>query len=246
MTPGFALLAACAAGIGSAAAAWLLPSAVRPRVAGAGVALTGGFGLAAGIAMLNGTTFEVAAPGLLPLSGVAFEADPLGALFVCVVSAVAVPVGVYAASYARAHGLDGRLPQAALPLFVLAMIAVPLASSVATLLVCWELTALTSLAVLVAEHRGRPEVASAARWYAVMTHLGFLALLVGLSVLAARAGPGTAGSRRCGRPAMPRRRRSRAWCSSPRWWGSDRRRASCRCTRGCRGRTRRRPATCPR
>ncbi|MGE3289611.1 MAG: proton-conducting transporter membrane subunit [Pseudonocardia sp.] len=204
MTPALALLVACLVGTGCAVAAWMLPAGVRPRAAGTGVALVGGFGLAAGIAMLAGAPFAVSAPGLLPLAGLAFQADPLGALFVCVVSAVAVPVGIYTASYARSHGLDDRVPQAALPLFVLAMIAVPLASSVATLLVCWELTALTSLAVLVAEHRGRPEVASAARWYAVMTHLGFLALLVGLSVLAATAGDGGfAALRAAGQAASP-------------------------------------------
>ena len=49
--------------------------------------------------------------------------------------------------------------QAVLPLFVLAMLLVPVAASVGTLLLCWELMALTSLLLVIAEHRSRPEVA---------------------------------------------------------------------------------------
>ena len=43
--------------------------------------------------------------------------------------------------------------QAVLPLFVAAMLLVPAAGSVGTFLVCWELMALTSLLLVLAEHR---------------------------------------------------------------------------------------------
>ena len=44
------------------------------------------------------------------------------------------------------------------PLFVAAMLLVPAAGSVGTFLVCWELMALTSLLLVLAEHRRRAEV----------------------------------------------------------------------------------------
>ena len=97
-----------------------------------------------------------------------------------------IAVGIYGIGYAR-HGLDGRGVQATVPLFVAAMLLVPAAGSVGTFLVCWELMALTSLLLVLAEHRHRAEVASAARWYAVMTHLGFVAILIGLLVLTGHA-----------------------------------------------------------
>jgi hydrogenase-4 component B len=108
--------------------------------------------------------------------------DGLGGLFIAVGGAVAVAAGVFGVGYAR-HGLDGRPVQAALPLFVLSVLLVPAAASVGTLLVCWELMALTSLLLVLAEHGRRAEVAAAGRWYAVMTHLGFVAILIGLLVL---------------------------------------------------------------
>jgi formate hydrogenlyase subunit 3/multisubunit Na+/H+ antiporter MnhD subunit len=120
------------------------------------------------------------------LAGVVLTVDALSGVFVAVVGAVAVAVGIYGIGYAR-NGLDGRGVQAMLPLFVVAMLLVPVAASVGTFLLCWELMALTSLLLVLAQHRSREEVASAARWYAVMTHLGFVAILIGLLVLAGHA-----------------------------------------------------------
>ena len=80
--------------------------------------------------------------------------DPLGGVFLAVSGAVAAAAAVYGIGYSR-HGLDGRAVQAALPLFVVALLLVPAAGSVATFLLCWELMALTSLVLVVAEHRHR-------------------------------------------------------------------------------------------
>jgi formate hydrogenlyase subunit 3/multisubunit Na+/H+ antiporter MnhD subunit len=140
----------------------------------------------AGAAMLSGQSVSVALPGLLPLAGVVFTADAVSGVFVCVAGAVAVAAGIYGIGYAR-HGPDGRGVQAMLPLFAVSMLGVPVAGSVGTLLLCWELMAATSLLLVLAEHAQRAAVASAARWYAVMTHLGFLTILIGLLVLAAHA-----------------------------------------------------------
>jgi formate hydrogenlyase subunit 3/multisubunit Na+/H+ antiporter MnhD subunit len=141
----------------------------------------------AGGAALAGQTVSVVLPWLLPLSGVAFTLDPLGGFFVAVTGAVAVAASVYGISYTRSPVLRGRANQAVFPLFLAALVLVPAAAGVATLLLCWELMALTSLLLVLAEHRHRPAVAAAGRWYAVLTHLGFLAILAGLLVLAAHA-----------------------------------------------------------
>ena len=82
----------------------------------------------------------------------------------------------------RGHSAS-RPSAAVLPLFVASLLAVPAAASAGTLLACWELMALTSLLLVLAEHKRRPEVAAAARWYAVMTHLGMVCVLAGLMLL---------------------------------------------------------------
>ncbi|GAB2864439.1 proton-conducting transporter transmembrane domain-containing protein [Lentzea nigeriaca] len=168
--------AAVALALATAVAAIVVP---RRVVVGAGTALTGAAGLAAGVAAVSGHSFSLVLPGLLPLSGVSFTLDALGGLFVAVTGGVAVAAGVYATSYGKAS--------AVLPMFVLAMLLVPAAASVGTLLVCWELMALFSLLLVIGENRSRAEVTSAGRWYAVMTHLGFVSILCGLMVFAAHA-----------------------------------------------------------
>jgi formate hydrogenlyase subunit 3/multisubunit Na+/H+ antiporter MnhD subunit len=144
--------------------------------------------MAAGVAAATapGTrSLAVTAPGLLPLSGVALSVDPLSGWFIAVTGAVAVAAGIYAIGYA---GHSASRPSVALlPLFVASLLAVPAAASAGTLLACWELMALTSLLLVLAEHKQRPEVGEAARWYAVMTHLGFVCVLAGLMLLAAHA-----------------------------------------------------------
>jgi hydrogenase-4 component B len=156
-----------------------LPARFRPAAAGAGAALAGAGGLVSGIAMLSGRTFTVALPGALPLSGLEFTAGRLSGYFVAVTGAVAIPAGVYAIGYAR-HAGTSRSACVFLPLFAVSMLLVPVSATAATLLLCWELMALTSLLLVLAEHRRRPEVAEAGRWYAVMTHLGFACILAGL------------------------------------------------------------------
>ncbi|MCE7007011.1 hydrogenase 4 subunit B [Kibdelosporangium philippinense] len=177
---------ATALGVLAAVGAVVVPVAMRSTVVGVGTALAGAAGVLAGGAALAGDSFSVALPEVLPLSGVLFTVDALSGLFIAVIGGVAVAAGVYGISYAR-NGLDSRPVQAVFPLFVVAMLLVPAAGSVGTFLVCWELMALTSLLLVVAEHRRRAEVAQAGRWYAVMTHLGFVAVLSGLLVFVAHA-----------------------------------------------------------
>jgi formate hydrogenlyase subunit 3/multisubunit Na+/H+ antiporter MnhD subunit len=174
----------------AALAVLALPARLRPAAAGAGTALAGVAGLASGAAALGGRAFSLGLPGLLPLSGLAFAADRLSGFFVAVTGAVAIPVGVYAVGYLRHSGMS-RAASALLPLFTVSMLLVPAAASAVTLLACWELMALTSLLLVLTEHRRRPEVAEAGRWYAVMTHLGFACILAALML----AGGGNLGPR---------------------------------------------------
>lgn len=173
-------------GVATSVAGLLTPRAARAAVVGAGTALTGAAGVTAGVSAVDGTLFSVAWQGILPLSGFSLTLDTLGGLFVSVIGGVAVAAGIYGIGYSR-HGGDSRMPQAVLPLFVVAMLLVPAAASVGTFLVCWELMAATSLVLVLTEHRRRPEVASAARWYAVMTHLGFVTVLCGLLIFTGQA-----------------------------------------------------------
>jgi len=72
-------------------------------------------------------------------------------------------------------------------MFVAAMLLVPAAGSVTTFLLAWELMAVASLVLVLAGHT-RAQVRPAALVYAVMTQLGFAAILVGLMVLSAAGG----------------------------------------------------------
>lgn len=184
---GSGLGASVAVALLASLAAVALPERFRPGAAGIGTALAGAAGMVAGIAAVSGQSFALALPGILPLSGLSFAVDPLSGFFLAVTGGVAVASGVYAIGYAR-HSGAGRTVSAVLPLFVAAMLGVPAAASVGTLLACWELMALASLLLVLAEHRRRAEVAEAGRWYAVMTHLGFACLLAGLMMVVARSG----------------------------------------------------------
>jgi hypothetical protein len=144
----------------------------------------GGLGVWLGLLGMFGSPGSLHIGWLLPLSGVWLDLDPLGGFFMAATGAVAIPVGVYLIGYR--HHL-ARVPLAVLPLFVAAMLLVPAAGSVTTFLLAWELMAIASLVLVLAEHT-RAEVRSAGRFYAVMTQLGFVAVLIGLMVLTAAAG----------------------------------------------------------
>ncbi|UKY48548.1 proton-conducting transporter membrane subunit [Streptomyces inhibens] len=188
-------LGAAAGLAGAGAAAGPLTSGRgRATAAGAGTAGAGIAGLVAGVAALGGARWSMELPGLLPLAGVHLAVDALSGLFMAVAGAVVAAVAVYGIGYARGHtghgghGAGSCGAQTVLPLFALTLVLVPAAASVSTFLVLWELMALTSLLLVLAEHRERSSVREAGVWYAVMTHLGFILLLIGLVWLAASAG----------------------------------------------------------
>ncbi len=171
--------------VGAPAAAEVTASHNRFGAA-AGIITTclGAVGVWAGLVGVFGAPPTLHIGWLLPLSGVYLQVGPLGGFFMALTGAVAIPVGIYAVGYA--HHLS-RTPTAMMPLFVAAMLLVPAAGSVTTFLLAWELMAIASLVLVLTEHT-RPEVRSAAILYAVMTQLGFVAILIGLMVLSAAGG----------------------------------------------------------
>ncbi|MGW1055284.1 proton-conducting transporter transmembrane domain-containing protein [Streptomyces sp. NPDC002521] len=194
---------ATAVGLGGAGALAGLGLPYRVRVPVVGV-LTAGVGVAsgtAGVAALNGGRWRADYSGLMPPAGAHVAVDALAGLFMAVAGAVVAAVAVYGIGYAAGQdmpGLGSRTAQAVLPLFALSLLLVPVAASVSTFLVLWEWMALGSLLLVLAEHRRRRSVRQAGVWYAVMTHLGFVLLLTGLALFAARAGGETFAELRAG------------------------------------------------
>ncbi|OBH95507.1 hypothetical protein A5678_00030 [Mycobacterium sp. E2733] len=155
---------------------------------GAGVltSLLGAAGVWAGALGMFASVRAVRIGWLLPLAGVQLELDQLGGFFMALTGAVALVVGLYTIGYARRERL-GPVTLAVLPAFVAAMLLVPAAASVTTFLLVWELMAVASLVLVLTDHT-RPTVRAAGLVYAVMTQLGFVAILVGLLVLSAAGG----------------------------------------------------------
>ncbi|WHM35862.1 proton-conducting transporter membrane subunit [Streptomyces sp. BPTC-684] len=170
------------------------------RVTGAlATAGVGAAGLTAGCAALGGARWSAAYPWLLPLGGARLEVDALSGLFMAVAGAVVLAVAVYGAGFADRPGSGFPV---LLPCFCAVLVLVPAAASVSTFLLLWELMAVGSLVLVLGEHRERPAVREAGVWYAVMTQLGFVLLLAGLGLYAARCGGESFAALRAGAPAM--------------------------------------------
>jgi len=183
-------------------AAVVLPARLRVVAVGVLSALLGTAGLLAGGAALAGGSFAAHLPLVLPLAGVYVSVDALSGLFMAVAGAVVLAASVYGVGYAR-HAGGGRGAQALWPLFAFSLLLVPAAASVSTLLAAWELMAASSLLLVVSGHRGGGDsVRSAGVWYAVMTHLGLVAILTGLVWLAAAAHSETFAGIRAGAPGL--------------------------------------------
>jgi hydrogenase-4 component B len=179
-------------GLGALCAASLLGASLPVRHRLGGAALVGAAGclaalVGAGRVLLSGHPVTLHTAEVLPLAGADLSVDPLGALFIAVTAVVGLAASCYSVGYG-ARATPSRTATAMLPAFLATLLLVPAAASVATFLIAWELMALTSLLALLAEHRRRPETRDAAQWYAVMTHIGAAAILLGLVLLATHAG----------------------------------------------------------
>ncbi|WP_327635219.1 proton-conducting transporter membrane subunit [Kribbella sp. NBC_00482] len=188
MTIGWALLGVLVvAGLG-ALGAFAADPRRRAVIAGLSTVAAGAFGVLAGVLALGGRTFSTTIPELLPLSEASVAVDALSGLFCLLIGGVAVVAGIYSIGYFGGGHAGSRSAQGLLPLFVAAMIMIPAAGNVTTFLVLWELMALASLALVLAEHRLRPAVRDAGVWYGAMTHAGLVAILLGLVLFASMAG----------------------------------------------------------
>ena len=152
-----------------------------PTLSGGLTAVLGAIGLALGLSVIFGQPRHLQIDWLVPLVGVRLDLDPLGGIFIAATGAVAIAVGIYAIGYSKREHW-GRFPLITLPLFVAGLLLVPAAGSVTTFLLAWELMAAASLVLVLSEHQ-REEVRCAGLFYAVMTQLGFVAILVALVVL---------------------------------------------------------------
>jgi len=139
-----------------------------------------------GLSAVLGQSRQLRIDWLLPLTGVYLDLEPLGGMFLAATGAVSIAAGIYAVGYARLEHWS-RFTLLVFPLFVVAMLLVPAAGSVSTFLLAWELMAAASLALVLSEHK-RSAVRSAGAFYAVMTQLGFAAILLALVLLSAAGG----------------------------------------------------------
>src|SRR5664279_751670 len=115
--------------------------------------------------------------------------DRLGGFFMIVAGAVGAVCALYGIGYVQGAAAS-RTSWSAMAVFVLALQLVPAADDAVSFLLCWELMAVSSTVLLLADHARRAAVRSSALWYAVLTHVSFVLLLLGFAVLAA-AGGGT-------------------------------------------------------
>ena len=145
-------------------------------------------GLAASLRMIVGTKITLSLTTLLPLAGLHLSSDGLSGLFDFITSIVAITAGIYVYPYLR-HSKAPRTTAALIPLFVLTMLLVPIASTYYDFLFFWEAMALIS-AVLVLANHGKTEAFRAGMWYIFMSQVGFAMILGGLSYLSAHSADG--------------------------------------------------------
>lgn len=179
----------------------VLSGRARNVVAGLSVMAVGIFAAGTGMAALLG----VVGPGLeipvaLPLVGgldpLVLAPDRLGGFFLLLAGVVIAVSALFGIGYA--HGpAASRTGWTGFAVFSVGVVLVPSAADAISFLLAWELMALGSTVLLLADHARRQAVRAATLWYAVMTHLSFLLLVAGFGVLIAAAG-GTAWSRLAG------------------------------------------------
>lgn len=182
------LVAQCALAVVAAVAATMAPSErSRNLVAGTLTAAVGLAGVITGALVVDGGHGSLTVPTALPFGDVVLDPAPLGGLVMLVAGAVGTVAAWFAIGYA--HGPAGsRTSWTALAGFLATMQLVPAAADVVSFLLLWELMALASTVLVLTEHAARAEVRSAAAWYAAMTHLSFVLILLGFGVLATAGG----------------------------------------------------------
>jgi hydrogenase-4 component B len=180
-----ALASVALLGAAGAVAGVLLGPRVRVVVAALLSAASSAVALVASARILAGAApATLHLPGVVPLGGVTLRLDAFGAVISGVGALVALTAALYWIGYGGA--LSSRTSAAALPTFAATLLLVPTAANVTTFMALWELMALTSLVLVMSDHR-RAAARSAARWYAAMTQGGAAFVLGALVLLGAHA-----------------------------------------------------------
>jgi hydrogenase-4 component B len=122
----------------------------------------------------------------IPFIHLTLGTDFLSSIFLLITGVVALFVALFSIGYFKAHKSPSLVPLL-IPFFILSMLGVITASDVFSFLWMWELMALISIGGILADYRRR-EVREAGVFYSIMTHLGFLAILVALTFLATTTG----------------------------------------------------------
>jgi formate hydrogenlyase subunit 3/multisubunit Na+/H+ antiporter MnhD subunit len=181
-------LVAIALALAGFVAAITVPRSVRVSVAAACGALSSVASLIAALQVLiSGRTDVFHSSSILPLTGIDFTLDPLAAIFIATAAMVAVSACVFLVGYAK-DAMCSRTAVALFVLFVLSLLCVPAASSIATLMFFWELMALSSMLLIIVEHRDHAASREAAQWYGAITHVGAASILLGLLLLTLHGG----------------------------------------------------------
>ena len=186
-------------------------------------------------------------PTLIPYVQFTVRLDPLSVFFGLIVSLLAFALSLYSLGYAR--GFYGRKNVGVLGAFfnlmLLATTLVVMADNAFFFLMVWEIMALSAYCLVSFEHE-KPETRSAGVLYFVMSHIGTGCIMLGFLLLFQATGSYDFASFHALTKmptGWPPARATPLFCSFSS--ASASRRASCRCTPGCRRRIRSRPATCP-
>ena len=153
--------------------------------------LAGAFALALGIAaairlLAGGDVTELDLPLGLPWIGVHFRLDDLTCFFMAAINLAAAPVMVFADGYAQRQPEPERA-RAPLPIFLVACNLVLLANDAFVFLMAWQLAAVASWLLVVANHR-EDEGRRAAFVCLAMASLSLLLLLLAFGAIAGADG----------------------------------------------------------
>ena len=148
----------------------------------------GVIGIALSLRMIFGTKIVLSSTSILPLAGLHLSSDGLSGLFDLITSIVAITAGIYVYPY-LCHSKASRTTASFIPLFVLAMLLVPIASTYYDFLFFWEAMALISAVLVLANHT-KSEAFKAGMWYIFMSQVGFAMILGSLAFLSAHSAGG--------------------------------------------------------
>lgn len=178
------LLVQAVLGVVAGVAAISSAGALRNVAAGSLIAASGAVGMVTGVLIVSGTDASVVLRTAVPIGTLSIAPGPLGGFFIAIAGGVNCVAAVFAIGYAHDRAAS-RTSWASFAGFALSLQLLPASGDIVTFLLLWELMALTSAVLVFTEHTSNPDVRPAGLWYASMTHLSFLLILLGFAVLAA-------------------------------------------------------------